>query len=49
VIVGSNATVRAYKDYKGTEIAFAPGQRVQDLGKLDMVNAIESMKISCGP
>ena len=50
VIVGSNATVRAYedKDYKGTEIAFAPGQRVQNLGKLDMANDIESMKISCG-
>ncbi|HEX2055980.1 MAG TPA: hypothetical protein VHF07_05775 [Nitrospiraceae bacterium] len=50
VIVGSNATVRAYedKDFKGTEIAFAPGQRVQNLGKLDMANDIESMKISCG-
>jgi hypothetical protein len=50
VIVGSNATVRAYedKDYKGTEIAFAPGQRVQNLGKLDMANDIESMKITCG-
>jgi hypothetical protein len=50
VIVGSNATVRAYedKDYKGTEIAFAPGQRVQNLGKLDMANDIESMRISCG-
>ena len=34
VIVGSNATVRAYedKDFKGTEIAFAPGQRVLRLG-----------------
>jgi hypothetical protein len=50
VIVGSNATVRAYddKDFKGTEIAFAPGQRVQNLGKLDMANDIESMKVSCG-
>jgi hypothetical protein len=50
VIVGSNATVRAYedKDFRGTEIAFAPGQRVQNLGKLDMANDIESMKISCG-
>ncbi|MCW5797894.1 MAG: hypothetical protein KIT40_05300 [Nitrospira sp.] len=50
VIVGSNATVRAYedKDFKGTEIAFAPGQRVPNLGKLDMANDIESMKISCG-
>ena len=50
VIVGSNATVRAYedKDYKGTEIAFAPGQRVQKLSKLDMANDIESMKITCG-
>ena len=50
VIVGSNATVRAYedKDFKGTEIAFAPGQRVQNLGKVDMANDIESMKIACG-
>ncbi len=50
VIVGSNATVRAYedKDFKGTEIAFAPGQRVPNLGKLDMANDIESLKITCG-
>jgi Beta/Gamma crystallin len=50
VIVGSNATVRAYedKDFKGTEIAFAPGQRAQNLGKVDMANDIESMKIACG-
>jgi len=50
VIVGSNATVRAYKDqdFKGTEIAFAPGQRIPDLSKLDMSNDIESMKIVCG-
>jgi len=51
VIVGSNATVRAYKDqdFKGTEIAFAPGQRIPDLSKLDMSNDIESMKVACGP
>ena len=50
VIVGSNVTVRAYedKDFKGTEIAFAPGQRVPNLGKLDMANDIESLKITCG-
>jgi len=50
VIVGSSATVHAYKDkdFKGTEIAFAPGQRVPDLSKLDMSNDIESMKITCG-
>ena len=50
VIVGSDAKVLAYKDkdFKGTEIAFAPGQRVPDLSKLDMSNDIESMKISCG-
>jgi hypothetical protein len=50
VIVGSNATVRAYedKDFKGTELAFLPGQRVQNLGKLDMANDIESLKIACG-
>jgi len=49
IIVGSNASVHAYedKDYKGTEITFAPGQRVPNLGKLDMANDIESMKISC--
>lgn len=50
VIVGSNARVKAYseKDFKGTELAFAPGQRVPNLGKLDMKDDIESMKISCG-
>ena len=49
VIVGSNALVHAYedKDFKGTEITFASGQRVPNLGKLDMANDIESMKISC--
>ena len=49
VIVGSNASVQAYEDknFKGTEITFAPGQRVPNLGKLDMANDIESMKISC--
>ena len=41
--------IHAYedKDFKGTEITFAPGQRVPNLGKLDMANDIESMKISC--
>jgi len=50
VIVGSNATVKAYKDkdFKGTELAFAPGQRVPKLSKLDMSNDIEAMKITCG-
>jgi hypothetical protein len=50
VIVGSNATVRAYedRDFKGTELSFLPGQRVKNLGKLDMANDIESMKIACG-
>jgi len=49
VIVGSNTIVHAYedKDFKGTEITFASGQRVPNLGKLDMANDIESMKISC--
>jgi hypothetical protein len=48
--VGSNATVRAYedRDFKGTELSFLPGQRVKNLGKLDMANDIESMKIACG-
>jgi beta/gamma crystallin len=50
VIVGTNARVKAYsdKDFKGTELAFAPGQRVPNLGKLDMKDDIESMKIACG-
>ena len=50
VIVGSSATVLAYKDkdFKGTEIAFTPSQRIPDLSKLDMSNDIESMKITCG-
>jgi hypothetical protein len=50
VIVGSSATVLAYKDkdFKGTEIAFAPGQRIPNLSELDMSNDIESMKITCG-
>ena len=50
VIVGSNARVKTYseKDFKGTELALAPGQRVPNLGKLNMKNDIESMKIACG-
>jgi hypothetical protein len=50
VIVGSNATVRVYedRDFKGTELSFLPGQRVKNLGTLDMANDIESMKIACG-
>ena len=50
VIVGSSATVLAYKDkdFKGAEIAFAPGQRIPNLSELDMSNEIESMKITCG-
>ena len=50
VIVGSSATVLAYKDkdFKGTEIAFTSGQRIPDLSKLDMSNDIESLKITCG-
>ena len=49
VIVGPNASIHAYedKDFKGTEITFASGHRVPNLGKLDMANDIESMKISC--
>ena len=50
IIVGSSAMVLAYtdKDFKGTEVAFAPGQRIPDLSKLDMSNDIESMQITCG-
>ena len=49
VIVGSNTTVRAYndKDFKGTELAFVPGQRVPDLSDLGMSHDIESMNIVC--
>jgi hypothetical protein len=49
VIVGPGATVRAYneRDFKGTEIVFASGQRIPKLSKLDMSNDIESMKIAC--
>ena len=45
-----NATVHAFneKDFKGTELAFTPGQRVPKLSKLDMSNTIESMNITCG-
>ena len=51
VIVGTNATVHAWKDrdFTGTEISFTPGQRVPKLSKLNMSNTIESMKITCGP
>jgi Beta/Gamma crystallin len=50
IIIGPNATVWAYKDkdFKGTELAFTPGQRVPDLSKLKMGNDIESLKIKCG-
>jgi hypothetical protein len=50
LIVGPNATVHAYKDkdFRGTEAAFTPNQRVPDLSKLKMGNDIESMKILCG-
>ena len=50
LIVGPSATVHAFKekDFKGTEAAFTPGQRVPDLSKLKMGNEIESMKIECG-
>jgi len=51
VIVGSTATVQAWinKDFSGPEMTFTPGQRVPKLSKLKMSNAIQSMKIACGP
>ena len=51
VIVGSNATMQAWinKDFSGPEMTFTPGQRVPKLSKLKMSNAIQSMKIACGP
>lgn len=50
-VVGSNAIVRANedKDFKGTELAFAPRQQFVNLGELDVANDIESLKITCGP
>ena len=50
LVVGPNATVKAYSktDFKGTEVAFTPNQRVPKLSKLDMGNEIESMQITCG-
>jgi hypothetical protein len=51
VIVGTNATVHAWinKDFTGPQITFTPGQRVPKLSKLKASNAIQSMKIICGP
>ena len=50
LVMGPNATMKAYnrKDYKGKEIAFLPNQRVNDLAKLAMANAIDSFKLTCG-
>ena len=50
LIVGPNSMIWAYKDkdFKGTEVAFTPGQRVPDLSKLKMGNEVESLKIKCG-
>ena len=49
VIVGSGATVRAFKerDFQGPELIFTSGQRVPDLAKLNMSNEIESLEITC--
>src|SRR3712207_2466205 len=49
VMVGPHAAARAYsdRDYKGTELALLPGQRIGDLSELDMGNTIESLKIKC--
>ncbi len=50
LIMGPNAYMKAYdrKDFKGNEVAFVPTQRVKDLGSLDMANAIDSFKLTCG-
>ena len=50
IIMGPNAYMKAYdrKDFKGNEMAFVPNQRVKDLGKFDMANAIDSFKLTCG-
>ena len=49
IIVGPNATVRAYKDrdFSGTEVVFVANQRVGSLAELDMSDDIESLKIQC--
>lgn len=36
------------KNYNGTEFTCVPKKRARNLGKLDMANDIESMKITCG-
>lgn len=50
LVMGPRATMYAYeeKDFKGTEIVFAPNQRVKDLSDAKMGNDIESFKIKCG-
>lgn len=49
IVVGPDATVEVYdkKDFRGAQVVLQPGQKVADLGKFDMRNAINSMKISC--
>jgi hypothetical protein len=49
IVMGPKATMYAYKekDFKGTEIVFAPNQRVADLSDVKMSNDIESIRIKC--
>ena len=49
LIMGPRATMYAYeeKDFKSTEIVFAPNQRVKDLSEVKMGNDIESFRLKC--
>ena len=50
IVMGPRATMYAYKDkdFKDTEIVFAPNQRVKDLSEVKMSNDIESLRLKCG-
>lgn len=49
LIMGPRATMYAYKDkdFKDTEVVFAPNQRVKELSEVKLANKIESLKILC--
>jgi len=50
IVMGPRATMYAYKDkdFKDTEIVFAPNQRVKNLSEVKMKNDIESLRLKCG-
>jgi len=49
LIMGPRATMYAYKDrdFKDTEVVFAPNQRVKELSEVKLANKIESLRIMC--